>query len=74
MRQTFSPLSLLSCGKIIPFFLVDPQTKLGQGGTEFATATTGVDIAHYDSIAPTLTDVTELAVGGIILGHNEDHP
>ena len=50
-------------------FLTDPQTKLGQRGTEFATATTGVELAHYNPIAPsTLTDVTELAVAGTILG------
>ena len=70
----FSPLALLSCGKIIPFFLTDPQTKLGQRGTEFATATTGVDLAHYDPIALTLTDVTVLAVGGTILGTNVHDP
>ena len=64
----FSPLALLSWGKTIPFLLTDPQTKLWQRGTEFATATTGVDLAHYDPIALTLTDVTELVVGGTI--HN----
>ena len=70
----FSPLALLGCGKIIPFFLTDPQTKLGQRGTEFATARTGVDLAHYDPIALTLTDVTELAVGETILGTNVHNP
>ena len=70
----FSPLALLSCRKIIPFFRTDSQTKLGQRGTEFATATAGVDLAHYDTIAPTLTDVTKLAVGGTILGTNVHNP
>ena len=70
----FSPLAPLSCGMIIPFFLTDHQTKLGQRGTEFSTATTGVDLAHYDPIAPTLTDITELAVGGTILGTNVHNP
>ena len=64
----------VDCGKIIPFFLTNPQTQLGQRGTEFATATTGVDLAHYDPIALTLTDVTELAVGGTILGTNVHNP
>ena len=70
----FSLLALLSCGKIILFFLTNPQTKLGQRGTEFATATTGVDLANYVPIAPTLTDVTELAVGGTILSTNVYNP
>jgi hypothetical protein len=81
----FSPLALLSCGKIIPFFLTDPQTKLGQRGTKYSTSTIGVDLAHYDPIALTLTDVNELVVGGNHPGyqcpqsrgendHNDDHP
>jgi hypothetical protein len=70
----FSLLALLSCWKITLFFLADPQTKLGQRGTEIATATICVDLAHYDPIAPTLTDVTELAVGGTILGTNVHNP
>ena len=70
----FSPLALLSCGTIIPFFLTDPQTKLGQQGTEFAAAITGVDLAHYNPIALTLTNETELAVGGTILGTNVHDP
>ncbi|CAB4018174.1 Hypothetical predicted protein [Paramuricea clavata] len=49
---------------------MDPHAKLGQRGTEFATAITGVDLAHYDPIAPTLIGVTELVVGGAILGTN----
>jgi hypothetical protein len=41
---------------------------------EFSTATTGVDLAHYDPIALTLTDVTELVVEGTILGTNVHNP
>ena len=43
---------------------MDPQKKLGQRGTQSAIAITGVDPVHYDPIVPTLTDVTELSVGG----------
>ena len=43
---------------------MDPQTKLGQRGTQSAIDITGEDPVHSDPIVPTLTDVTELAVGG----------
>ena len=59
---------LLSYAKTILFSPMDPQTKLGQRGTQSAIAITGVDPVHYDPIVPTLTDVTELAVGGTIQG------
>lgn len=70
----FSPQVLFSYARIIPFSLMDPQTKLGQRGTQSATAITGVDPAHYDPIVPTLTDVTELAVGGHIQGTHVHNP
>ena len=53
---------------------MDPQTKLGQRGTQSAIAITGVDPVHYDPIVPTLTDVTELAVGGTIQGTHVHNP
>ena len=53
---------------------MDPQTKLGQRGTQSAIAITGVDPVHYDPIVPTLTDVTELAVGGTIQGTHAHNP
>ena len=51
-----------------------PSTKLGQRGTQSAIAITGVDPVHYDPIVPTLTDVTELAVGGTIQGTHAHNP
>ena len=53
---------------------MDPQTGLGQRGTEFATATTGVDLAHFDPIAHTFTNATDLAVGENIPGTNVHKP
>ena len=53
---------------------MDPQTKLGQRGTQSAIAITGVDPVHYYPIVPTLTDVTELAVGGTIQGTHAHNP
>ncbi len=53
---------------------MDPQTGLGQRGTEFATATTGVDLAHFDPIAHTFTNATALAVGENIPGTNVHKP
>ena len=53
---------------------MDPQTKLGKRGTHSAIAITGVDPVHYDPIVPTLTDVTELAVGGTIQGTHAHNP
>ena len=53
---------------------MDPQTKLGQRGTQSAIAITGVDLVHYDPIVPTLTNVTELAVGGTIQGTHVRNP
>ena len=53
---------------------MDPQTKLGQRGTQSAIDVTGEDPVHSDPIVPTLTDVTELAVGGTIQGTHAQNP
>ena len=56
-------------------FPMDPQTKLGQRVTQSAIAITGVDPAvHYEPLVLTLTDVTELAVGGTIQGTHAYNP
>ena len=47
---------------------MDPQTKLEQRGTQSAIAT----LTHQS--VPTLTDVTELAVGGTIQGTHAHNP
>ena len=53
---------------------MDPQTKLGQRGMQSAIAITGVHPVHYDPIVPTLTDVSELAVGRTIQGTHAHNP
>ena len=65
---------LLTYTKTTLFSPMDPQTKLGQRGTQSAIAITGVDPVLYDPIVPTLTDVTELAVGGTIQGTHAHNP
>ena len=54
-----------------------PSNKAGgaaRDGICHSYSTTGVDLAHYDPIALTLTDVTEVAVWGTILGTNVHNP
>ena len=74
LQCVYLPQVLLSYAKTILFSPMDPQTKLGQRGTQSAIAITGVDPVHYDPIVPTLTDVTELAVGGTIQGTHAHNP
>ena len=52
---------------------MDPQTKLGQRGTELATPTPGVDLAHYDPIF-LYTHRNQIGCGGTILGTNVYNP
>ena len=67
-------LRIFTASSTILFSPMDPQTKLRQRGTQSAIAITGVDHVHYDPIVPTLTDVTELAVRGIIQGTHAHNP
>ncbi len=51
-----------------------PSNRAGATREEFATATTGVDLAHFDPIAHTFTDATDLALGENIPGTNVHKP
>ena len=51
-----------------------PSNKAGAARDGICRSYNRVDLAHYDPIALTLTDVTELAVWGTILGTNVHDP